>query len=1651
MRLVSLERDAVRGGPPEYWLQSRWLLPVPAAVKEERRLGVRHGEVEISLPLGLSAGQLDDLAANSRVFVCLPTAERLCLPLLLNSDFLLTSSRESIQWPLPWNSWLVGEVGRLCAAAVQQAMQHVTAAPRPAGVAANEALCEASVLSVVACICRWMETLRPQAANPLDRVRTDVLQQLRRTAWVPLAPRTIEHAEIVHGSHLVCPAQCMLAQPWELQLLLNAYSLTSSQVDGKVWGAVRDAVPLVLPWMASEAACALLRASAALLGTSLWSAKHWRAVLCCAGWLSRHSVKWFAMLFGVFAANWASLASTDQLELLKNVFGRLPLVPCEASGNLVAGDAAFAGGSGASRDGPLSLVQTTVVTLQDDEHTVRRDYLLRRLGFVPNFMHDQLWQRIMADEATRRWSQQVKLWQEFDYTAYIVGVAGGQELWADGHSGAAAFYRAVRLQLLVLAHAASESKSVSSLSCSTGKRVRSSTWPWLNMGERVVPADAFKPGSGQHLLLPVDLHAAWGDMFGGQVPAPLQASVLHDAYFTELDGGAEPELWAELCRMQALTGSREERKALLLNVVLHDAHHDGMPPPFWNWDASLFARCHFEPVPDVLTAEQCAAVARALLWLWHWDTHKLRTCSSQHPLSICSGELLLPAVTSSAPELVCTHCHRDVTVAGPGVARDRLHMLPARGGGGRLSQVHWWPCTALVAEPSHAELACALPRLPEAVYNALCPLVEGHRASPRTADVLRSTVVLLDDSQTQADSSDGAKERVLALLAWWQGVVKRHKVVAASPAAAAAPLAAVAPLVPHLPAFHSMLRVLLRMFLGMSQHHGSSAFFELKAAFEGSSLFPLFGASGDEVLAVGADFVLTTADGDTGKRMLDGARRWLGSNMPLQLWTPADVGGEVGVEFLHKVLGVRKDSLSIEQLLLLLGACRERGGGMSQLWQAEVVRDIYLLLGRVAVDDTRKRQVKLKVTSVPVFRVPTNPDDEGSGFDWVDVRNAYWISAPPTGRVASDDAARADKRVALMDVFAGIVRSPGDLVAAYGQRHGQAGVTHSGPLYHTDMQAFFVGVLGVRSEPVARDWLQAMLLAVQLQPTPCRCCTLAACGSDAHQPSPNRLCALVKFVTEAYGHLLFDPASRASALPQVERAEMPVWSIDDCLVSRDKPALMLPRDLELAWEEASPDACVVRPFHLAARQLRLPALEVASSAVRPVRFAAGAQLPRDWSNALSALASVRELVPTSVKLHVELAGGAETAAAACDAEAPPASAIHLVRCGLPGGRAPVAPAQVLAWLRAVAEVELQSSETAVQPVQLAAIEHAVVVLASKLEHRVMYGAGELSAARAAAGGEGRVHDSAPWHPIPAKVVRSYQANPSVGAAGVEIVPAAGVPMPSTSLCIFVHAAHWQTAPAEQTRLRLLSELARAIVDLTSLNAEAKLKLCSRLGKAADLALEMYDGGMREADPAVPIIVKALQDFVVAAEDESRVAAEIANRESVPAPTPTSWTIRFEAEYARVLRVSSGGRGSRSGHGGGPQGDFSERDWAVGNWGEQYIYRDVLPTEGYTPANGYQVTWLNEGGESRMDHDIQIWRGGKIVYHVEVKATVMDCTRFFMSAGEWALALRERERYRLYIVTRALTDAPGKHVVMDLIAAVSAGTVKLGGRAEWHGP
>lgn len=82
-----------------FWVITREFV-VPPNIEEPKRDGIQTRKVSVALPLTRSQ------ELTGQVYSFLPTEVSSGLPFLINADFLLSASRETLQFDRPWNIWL---------------------------------------------------------------------------------------------------------------------------------------------------------------------------------------------------------------------------------------------------------------------------------------------------------------------------------------------------------------------------------------------------------------------------------------------------------------------------------------------------------------------------------------------------------------------------------------------------------------------------------------------------------------------------------------------------------------------------------------------------------------------------------------------------------------------------------------------------------------------------------------------------------------------------------------------------------------------------------------------------------------------------------------------------------------------------------------------------------------------------------------------------------------------------------------------------------------------------------------------------------------------------------------------------------------------------------------------------------------------------------------------------------------------------------------------------------------------------------------------------------------------------------------------------------------------------------------------------------
>ena len=83
----------------EFWVVEQEV-HIPPDLHEEKREDITTRKVSVALPLTAK------VSFKERVFAFLPTRVNSDFPFLINADFILSTSRETIQFDRPWNRWL---------------------------------------------------------------------------------------------------------------------------------------------------------------------------------------------------------------------------------------------------------------------------------------------------------------------------------------------------------------------------------------------------------------------------------------------------------------------------------------------------------------------------------------------------------------------------------------------------------------------------------------------------------------------------------------------------------------------------------------------------------------------------------------------------------------------------------------------------------------------------------------------------------------------------------------------------------------------------------------------------------------------------------------------------------------------------------------------------------------------------------------------------------------------------------------------------------------------------------------------------------------------------------------------------------------------------------------------------------------------------------------------------------------------------------------------------------------------------------------------------------------------------------------------------------------------------------------------------------
>lgn len=188
-------RLCTRAGDEErerlYWVAAHEL-PVPPEAADPSREGVLQRTSAVALPLCAQSdeddGTLSAMHCSGRVFAFLPTEVHSRMPFLLNADFVLSSSRESIQVNRPWNAWLART-------GLKEAFLRAMAS-----LADSSGALEADILSFV-----------PLTSSAFfAQLRTGIVDALASTRCVPVLDPASPGAP-VHACPLVAPGEARVA------------------------------------------------------------------------------------------------------------------------------------------------------------------------------------------------------------------------------------------------------------------------------------------------------------------------------------------------------------------------------------------------------------------------------------------------------------------------------------------------------------------------------------------------------------------------------------------------------------------------------------------------------------------------------------------------------------------------------------------------------------------------------------------------------------------------------------------------------------------------------------------------------------------------------------------------------------------------------------------------------------------------------------------------------------------------------------------------------------------------------------------------------------------------------------------------------------------------------------------------------------------------------------------------------------------------------------------------------------------------------------------------------------------------------------------------------------------------------------------------
>ncbi|KAJ1625359.1 hypothetical protein T492DRAFT_1147460 [Pavlovales sp. CCMP2436] len=279
----------------DYWFYAHEEA-LPADVLELSRAGVQARSCAVALPLrsGVDTDDLSALQCSGRVYAFLPTEVHSRVPFLLNADFVLSSSRESIQVHRPWNLWLRNSL----ATAFVRGFLALLRAPPSAG-SARDAYAFAPLTSS-----SFFAELRTAALATLAGERCVLAQ--------PLAGRS---------GALVLPADARIAPPALCALLGRCerwpeHLLGAAAVAGRGEEA-EDARPRPVS-LVDAAVAALYGAQLEALGVRALGVDDWAAILGDARWLGSLDAKELIEVYALLAAEeWTTPAALRGLPLLR--------------------------------------------------------------------------------------------------------------------------------------------------------------------------------------------------------------------------------------------------------------------------------------------------------------------------------------------------------------------------------------------------------------------------------------------------------------------------------------------------------------------------------------------------------------------------------------------------------------------------------------------------------------------------------------------------------------------------------------------------------------------------------------------------------------------------------------------------------------------------------------------------------------------------------------------------------------------------------------------------------------------------------------------------------------------------------------------------------------------------------------------------------------------------------------------------------------------------------------------------------------------------------------------------------------------------------------------------------------------------------------